>query len=770
MMTDGDIGCKIWVRGIVQGVGFRPFVYTQAVTHQLTGWVRNTSSGVEIEITGRPAGVQSFLSALKDNPPPLAQIDSVVTEPIPPAAGSGFLILESHPEPGAFLPISPDMSICPDCQRELFDPADRRYRYPFLNCTHCGPRFSIIRDIPYDRPFTSMAGFPMCPDCLREYHDPLDRRFHAQPVACPACGPQVWLQTANGTRLAERDEAVHLARKMLKEGAILAVKGLGGYNLACDAANPQAVAELRRRKKRSDKPFALMAFDTAAVARHCQLDSAAEALLTAPQRPILLLNRLPDASVAPQVAPGQVTLGVMLAYTPLHLLLLEPEPGYPDLWVMTSGNLSEEPIAYVDGEAQERLSPMADAFLLHDRPIHMRVDDSVFALADGQSYPIRRARGYAPDPIRLSGPALPPIFAAGAELKNTFCLTQDRYAFLSHHIGDLENYETLRSYEDGVAHYERLFRVQPQTLVCDLHPDYLSTRYAQQRAAESGLPLLQVQHHHAHLAACLADNDWLDPDPVIGLSFDGTGLGPDGAIWGGEFLLGHYASFQRLYHLAYTPLPGGDQAVRKPARMALAHLWQAGLDWEPDLPPVQALCYEERTLIRIQLEKSINAPLTSSAGRLFDAAAALIGVRAEATYEGQAAIELEALADPQEARCYEFDLRGTQIDPAPLWQALLADWRAGTAAPIISARFHNSLAALSVQVCQAVRQQSGARTVALSGGVWQNRTLLTKTLSGLRSAGFTVLIHRRVPANDGGIALGQALIAAHSRNETVSSP
>lgn len=760
-MSNEIAGRKIWARGIVQGVGFRPFIYTKAVHSHLTGWVRNTSNGVEIEINGRPEDIQGFIHTLQTSLPPLARIDEIDIQPCPPNGYTIFEIIASKPQPGEFIPVSPDISICADCRRELFDPQDRRFRYPFINCTNCGPRFSIIQDIPYDRPLTTMAGFEMCPTCRQEYENPLDRRFHAQPIACPQCGPGVWLE-AGGERIAAGEQAIQTARRWIVEGKILAVKGLGGFHLACDATNPTAVDSLRERKHRVGKPFALMAFDLDAVRRNCHITLQDEDLLLARQRPVVLLERAANSPVVPDVAPRQQTLGVMLAYTPLHLLLMEPASGFPDLLVMTSGNLSEEPICFDDDDARRRLDSMADGYLLHNRPIHMRVDDSVLRVAAGQPYLLRRARGYAPDAVPLIKPA-PPILAVGAELKNTFCLTRRQYAFVSHHIGDLENYETLKSFEEGIRHYQQLFHIRPESIVCDLHPDYLSTRYAEQRSREEDLPLVQIQHHHAHLTACLADNGWSSPEPVIGLSFDGTGLGTDGAIWGGEFLLGGYREYRRVLHLAYTPLPGGDLAVRKPARMALAHLWQAGIDWEPGLPPVDTLCLEERTALRTQLEKHINAPLTSSIGRFFDAASALLGLRQTVTYEGQAAIELEAVADPCEEGLYPLEITGDRLDPAPLWQALLIDLYQNTPVPILAARFHNSIVAAAVEGCLRIRQQSSSRVVALSGGVWQNRFLLERTVKALQRANFAVLLHHQLPANDGCISLGQAVAAAAFR-------
>lgn len=752
------IGSRLQVRGIVQGVGFRPFVYSLATRLNLTGWVRNTSSGVDIEINGSPEAVQQFIDELKTNPPPLARIDRVTVQACPVNGYATFEIHSSQPQEGQFIPISPDVCICPDCQRELFDPNDRRYRYPFINCTNCGPRFTIIRDIPYDRPKTTMADFPLCPDCAAEYHDPLDRRFHAQPVACSKCGPHLWFETG-GEKLAEREDALQMARRWLQQGKILAIKGLGGFHLACDAANSAAVDELRRRKKRSDKAFALMAFDRAAVERHCYLSSKEAELLESRQRPIVLLDKRAESNAAPGIAPGQHTLGVMLPYTPLHLLLLEPAPDYPDLLVMTSGNMSEEPIAYQDEDALACLVDLADGFLMHNRPIHIRVDDSVTRVLADKPVLVRRARGYAPDSLPLPR-NLPPILGAGAELKNTFCLTRDNYAFVSHHIGDLENYETLRSFEEGVAHYEKLFRIRPEIIAADLHPDYLATRSARERADRESLPFISVQHHHAHLAACLADNGWDTLDPVIGLSFDGTGMGLDGAVWGGEVLLGGYVGFTRKAHLRYVPLAGGDASVRKPARMALAHLWAAGLEWEADLPPVTALCAEERTALRLQLERGFNTLRTSSMGRLFDAASALLGVRSIATYEGQAAVELEACLDPDECGYYPLEIHGEEIDPSPLWSALLADWRAGVSVSTCAARFHNGITAVALEICQQLRKETSIHTVALSGGVWQNRTLYTRTLKALQDTKFNVLVHHQLPANDGCIALGQAVIAA----------
>jgi hydrogenase maturation protein HypF len=805
-------GARIHISGIVQGVGFRPFVYGLANRFELTGWVRNTSAGVDIEVDGREENLKEFARALQEEIPPLARIDEFIVEQRPANGFMDFEIVHSEPISGAFQPISPDVSICPDCLRELFDPNDRRYRYPFINCTNCGPRFTIIQDIPYDRPKTTMASFPMCPDCASEYANPLDRRFHAQPVACPTCGPQVWLEastTAVGQPpVAVEDEAIRETQRLLNEGEIVAIKGLGGFHLACDATNAEAVSELRQRKLRVDKPFALMMLDLETIEQNCYVSDAERQLLESRQRPIVILKRRPGSTIAPEVAPHQDTVGVMLPYTPLHYLLFSGEGRrtkdggrttmatqshdeermpkdesqlsssvirLSPVLVMTSGNLSEEPIATGNEEARERLSALADAFLLHNRDIHIRCDDSVVRIftpgqpsaTSGQDLmiPLRRSRGYTPFPVLLPW-EMPPLLATGAELKNTFCITHDRYAFLSHHIGDLENFETLQSFEEGISHFERLFRVQPQGLAYDLHPNYLSTRYALERASREGLPAIGVQHHYAHIAACMAENG-LDEQPVIGVAFDGTGYGEDGAIWGGEFLIADYSGYQRAAHLSYVPLPGGDTAIRKPARAALAYLWQAALDWEPDLPSVSAFCAEERTVLRTQLEHQLNAPLTSSMGRLFDAAAALVGIRQKVNYEAQAAIEFEACADPNVKEPYRFNIPELEpnhpyhIDPGPLVQSLVTDYYAGVPVSTISARFHNGVATMVFEVCRRLKQDYGIKQVALSGGVWQNITLLGKAYHLLTKDGFDVYIHSQVPTNDGGISLGQVAIAAH---------
>jgi len=761
---------RIHIAGVVQGVGFRPFVYNLATGLGLYGWVRNSTSGVEIEAAGPARALREFIRRLREEAPPLARLEQVTAEPLPPPAdlfGGLFRILHSEARPGEFLPISPDVAICDDCRRELFDPRDRRYRYPFINCTHCGPRFTIIRDIPYDRPNTTMAAFRMCPDCQAEYDDPANRRFHAQPNACPACGPQVFfLNREEGNPGLSGESALQAARAALRTGKIVAVKGLGGFHLACDAQNDAAVETLRRRKGRVDKPFALMAFDLETVERFCHVSPEERALLVSRERPIVLLRRREDAPISPRVAPGNPYLGVMLPYTPLHYLLLEPADDFPRILVMTSGNYAEEPIAIDNDEARARLAGLADAFLLHNRDIHARCDDSVLRVFQGAELPIRRSRGYAPYPVHLPR-AVPPLLAVGGELKNTFCLTREHYAFLSQHIGDMENYETLRFFEEMVEQLARTFRIVPEAIACDLHPGYLSTRYARERAETSGLPLLPVQHHHAHIAACLAENGFPGDRPAIGVALDGTGYGLDGAIWGGEFLLADYASFRRMAHLRYLPLPGGDAAIRRPYRIALAYLWAAGIPWEEGLPPVGAAPEEERAVLRRQLERGLNVVPTSSMGRLFDAVSALAGVRQEINYEAQAAMELEGLAEAGEAGTYPFAYEegpeALAIDPLPLLRAVAADVRDGVPAGRISARFHNAVAGMIREVCLRLREKTGLQEVALSGGVFQNVTLLEKVVASLREAGFALYLHRRVPPNDAGISLGQAMVGANHR-------
>jgi hydrogenase maturation protein HypF len=744
----------VQVEGVVQGVGFRPFVYSLATRLGLAGHVGNDSAGVFIEIEGPTRLVLDFLASLEHDAPPLARIEAVRTTALSPSGGAGFAIASSDPRGRRQALVSADSATCADCLAELADPGDRRFGYPFINCTNCGPRFTIVRDVPYDRPLTTMAGFGLCADCAAEYSDPADRRFHAQPVCCAACGPRLRLLDALGS---ERDgDPVVAAAALLAEGKVLAVKGLGGYHLAVDAGSEPAAAALRERKHREDKPFALMVADVEAAARLCEIDSTAASLLASGRRPIVLLPRRADAAVARAVAPGSRQLGVMLPYTPLHHLLLRAL-GRP--MVLTSGNTSDEPIAYDDEDALARLAGIADAFCVHDRPIHMRTDDSVVRVFRGREMIMRRSRGYAPEPIRLRAPFPRPVLGCGAELKNTFCLGRDDHAFVSHHIGDLENYETFRSFAEGIAHFRRLFEVTPQVVAHDLHPEYLSTKYALDCEDVS---LVAVQHHHAHIASCLADNG--EDGPVIGVAFDGTGYGTDGTIWGGEFLIADLAEFSRAGFLAPAPLPGGTAAIRQPWRMAAAYLSAAYPEGTPDSLGVVRRNAERWNDVLAVARSGVNSPLTSSAGRLFDAAASVLGVRDAINYEGQAAVELEQLADPSPALGgYPAGIEESdqlRVAGADLIRAVAEDVRSGVARPIVAARFHHGVADAIARACAILRSRTGVGVVALSGGVFQNLLLLDRTVSRLEGSGFRVLVHGRVPPNDGGISLGQAAVAA----------
>nr|WP_189181236.1 carbamoyltransferase HypF [Microbispora rosea] len=739
------------VEGIVQGVGFRPFVYGLATRLGLAGLVGNDERGVFIEVEGGSAPVEQFLAALARDPPPLAVIERISTGPAPVTGRTAFVIAPSATGEGRRALVSPDVATCAACLRDLADPACRRHGYAFTNCTDCGPRFTIVRDVPYDRANTTMAGFRMCADCAREYHDPADRRFHAQPVCCPACGPRLRFAGPGDPEGDPLERAVRL----LREGGVLAVKGLGGYHLAALAADEAAVAALRSRKHREDKPFAVMAGDLAAARRLCAIDPAEERLLTGPARPVVLLRRLPDAPVAPSVAPGNRWLGVLLPYTPLHHLLLRAL-GSPI--VLTSGNVSDEPIAYRDDDALERLGGIADAFLIHDRPIHIRTDDSVVRVFRGRDLPIRRSRGYVPHPLPLARAAPRPVLACGAELKHTFCLVKGDRAFVSHHIGDLENYETLRSFVEGVGHFRRLFDVVPEVVAHDLHPEYLSTKWALDQDAD----LVGVQHHHAHIASCLADNGVAGP--VVGVAFDGLGYGTDGTLWGGEFLVADLAGFDRAGHLTPVPMPGGATAIRQPWRMAAAYLDLAyDGDVPEDLDVVRRNAGQWGAVVALA-RRGGNAPLTSSMGRLFDAAAAVAGVRDAITYEGQAAVEFEQLADPEVDDAYSCGLVGTgsgfAVPGVELVRAVADDLRAGVPREVVAARFHNAVAGIVAAGCERVRDGTGLTTVALSGGVFQNLLLLGRAVTLLEGRGFTVLTHHRVPPNDGGVSLGQAAVAA----------
>jgi hydrogenase maturation protein HypF len=756
---------RIRVEGVVQGVGFRPFVYTTAAALGLAGSVRNDSSGAVIEVEGGRTDIDEFLTRLVATPPPLAVIESVDTEAIPAAGGTGFHIADTSRSTGGRTLTSPDVGMCAECAAELGDPADRRYRHPFINCTNCGPRFTIIASLPYDRGATTMASFAMCADCAREYRDPADRRFHAQPVCCPDCGPTLTYRDGDGVT-STGEAALRTARRLLGDGGILAVKGIGGYHLACDAADERAVAELRARKRRGDKPFAVMAPDLPAARSVVEVDDASARLLTGPQRPIVLMPRRPGAAVADSVAPRNPDLGILLAYTPLHTLLfgLPGDEAGPPLLVMTSGNLAGEPICFTDDAALQRLSHLADGWLTHDRVILVPCDDSVMRVVrvnatEDAEVPIRRSRGYAPLPIALPVP-VPPTLAVGADLKNTMAVADGRYAWLSQHIGDMDDLATLSAFDTAQRHLQALTAVTADVVVADAHPLYRSTGWAHRNAA--GRPVRTVQHHHAHIAAVMAEHGLDGSAPVLGFAFDGTGFGTDGAVWGGEVLLATYKGFQRLAHLKYVPLAGGDVSVLRPYRMALAHLWAAGIDWTPDLPPVSACPPAERRALARQLETALGCTPTSSIGRLFDAVSSLAGVRQVVAYEAQAAIELEGLSRgvDVDTDTYGFGVDqqdGTTIvDPAPVLAAVVRDRRAGVATAVIGARFHRAVADMVVDLAAA--HGDASPTVALSGGVFQNALLLELTLTRLQARGIRVITHRAVPPNDGGIALGQLLV------------
>jgi len=753
------IRTAIRVEGIVQGVGFRPFVYSLATELDLSGLVGNDADGVFAEVEGDPKAIDDFLRALRTKAPPLASIDRVATKPLPPTGATAFVIVPSEAADGERRTlVSADTATCDDCLAELNDPADRRHNYPFINCVNCGPRFTIIRDVPYDRALTTMAAFEMCELCAAEYHDPANRRFHAQPTCCPQCGPRLWLTGPGGDRLPGDRDPIATAAALLTSGKILAIKGLGGYHLAVNATSQEAAATLRARKHREDKPFAVLAADLATASRLCHLDPTAEQALTSRRSPIVLLPRREGAPIAKAVAPGNRQLGVMLPYTPLHHLLART---VASPIVLTSGNISDEPIAYADDDARDRLAAIADAFLGHDRAIHLRTDDSVVRPFRARESVLRRSRGYAPEPVRLRNTSFArPVLACGAELKNTFCLGKGDRAVISQHIGDLENAATLRAFTEGIEHLGRLFDIKPELIAHDLHPDYLSTKYAIDLAdRRPDLELIGIQHHHAHIASCLADNGLTGP--VIGVAFDGTGYGTDGTIWGGEFLIGDLAQMSRAAHLATVPMPGGATAIRQPWRMAAAYLDAAYPDGDQPELGVRQRNADQWAAVTSMARRGINAPATSSAGRLFDAVAAILGVRDSINYEGQAAIELEQLAVPAETSRYPApEICTASIPTTPLIRAIIDDLTAGTPRDVIAARFHNTVAALIVAACVRIWDQTALRLVALSGGVFQNLLLLNNVVDQLEERAFAVFTHSQVPCNDGGISLGQAAIAA----------
>jgi hydrogenase maturation protein HypF len=751
--ADGRRRVRVRVEGTVQGVGFRPYVHRLAGDLGLAGFVLNDARGVVVEVEADGPSVDRFLERLAADAPPLATVERVEPRELRPLGDRGFAILASEPGAQPSAPVAPDAATCDDCLAELRDPADRRFRYPFVNCTACGPRFTIVLGVPYDRANTTMAGFAMCARCRAEYEDPADRRFHAEPNACPDCGPSARLvgpwpigQPVDG-QLANDPPAA--AAAALRDGAIVAVKGIGGVHLACLAGDEEAVARLRARKRREEKPFAVMAADLAAARALARLDPADEGLMTGRDRPIVLAPRRGGAAVAPSVAPGSADLGVMLPYSPLHHLLLA-DAGAP--LVMTSGNVSDEPIAHRDDDALERLAGIADLFLLHDRLIATRTDDSVVrSLGNGAALVMRRSRGRVPDAVDLPVVAVRPVLACGAELKSTFCLARGRRAWVGHHVGDLQNWETLRSFREGVAHFERLFAIAPEVVAHDLHPDYLSTRYALER---EGVEHVAVQHHHAHLAACVAEHGW--EEPAAGAIYDGAGLGADGTVWGGEILVGDLAGYRRAAHLRPVRMPGGDAATREPWRMACAWLQEAN-GHDPPLPRALAGRVDAGAWEAVaRLARSELSPVTTSAGRLFDAVAALCGLRARVSHEGQAAVELEAACDPAERGAYPME----NLDPRGAIAAMAGDLAGGAAVGIVAARFHRGLAEATAAAVAEAAGRAGIGAAVLSGGVFQNRRLLTDVGAALRRAGLRVLVPERLPPNDGGIAYGQAAVAA----------
>ncbi len=753
---------RVNVTGIVQGVGFRPFVYNLASDLGLGGFVLNDPKGVTVEIEGDDAAISAFLKRFEIEPPPLAKIESVKTDTLTPTGvkNGKFVIVESEDTGERSVLISPDIATCKDCLGEMSDPKDRRYKYPFINCTNCGPRYTIIKDIPYDRSRTTMAVFTMCPNCRKEYEDPKNRRFHAEPTCCPVCGPAVELLDRNGDKI-ECEDPIDRAVQLLSGGNILAVKGLGGFHLACDAQNEGAVKELRRRKERDKKPFALMARDMAAVRRIAEVTDTAEEILVGTERPILLMKKREDAGLPEEIAPNSDSFGLMLPYTPLHHLLFK---GPLEILVMTSGNQKDEPIAYGNIDAKDRLGTLSDFFLVHDRDIHIRTDDSVSRFIAGKNRFIRRSRGYAPFPVKIpvdtSGAE---ILSVGAELNNTVALTRKERVFLSHHIGDLQNVPAYEAFVEATDHLEKILEVRPKYIAHDLHPDYLSTRFVK----ESGLIPVPVQHHHAHIASVLAETGYTGR--VIGVSYDGLGLGTDGTLWGGEFLISDLDGFERVGHIAPVPQPGGDTAAKRPDRMAYVYLLRAfgdeAISLSRELLP--SLNEGEISLITNMMEKGVNSPITTGVGRLFDAVSALLKICTVNTYHSQAPMELEATAEraPDKDGHYPAEIvtleNGVNIvETAVIIKGIVYDMRRGTAAPVISARFHNSAAEFTLEMTRRIRDKTSISTVALSGGVFINRFLTDRLVRILREDGFNVMMNSRVPAGDGGIALGHAAVAA----------
>jgi hydrogenase maturation protein HypF len=753
-----EIRACVHIEGIVQGVGFRPFVYSLARAHDLSGWVLNNEQGVTLEVEGERQNVEQFLSGLSC-PPRLAIIEKTEVLYHTPVGYRGFEIRKSVPGSERLTLISPDIATCPECLEELLDPGDRRFRYPFTNCTNCGPRFTIIEDIPYDRTFTTMDEFEMCPQCSREYHDPTDRRFHAQPNACPTCGPGLRLLSSTGEKLSSADPLADTV-SLLEKGAIVAIKGLGGFHLGCDAANEKAVSRLRGRKYREDKPFAVMCRNIEVAAKCCRLTPLGQRLLEGKERPIVVLPKKEQNPIAPSVAPHQRTLGLMLPYSPLHYLLFTDEL---EALVMTSGNVSDEPIVFHTEEAITRLAGIAEYFLTHNRKIRTRCDDSVIQPSNGTFTFFRRSRGYAPAPVKLPKEGRS-VLACGAEIKNTFCLTRGDNAFVSHHIGDMENAETLESFEQGIELFTRLFQITPELVVYDLHPDYLATRYAKRLH----LPAVGLQHHAAHALSCMAEHG--RTGPTLAVVMDGTGYGDDGTVWGGEFLEVDVHAYRRRGHLRYIPLPGGDKAVKEPWRMAAAYLARIYGDLESlSIPFTQRLDHERWSQLEAAMEAEINSPPCSSAGRLFDAVSAILGVRGLVNYEGQAAVELEQIADGDERGAYPFGINTQEgryiLDPDPAIIAMVEELQGKVPLSRISSRFHMTVARMILEVLTRLRGDTGINEVVLSGGVFQNALLTSRTVSLLEERGFVVLTHHEVPPNDGGISLGQAFYGIYCEEE-----
>jgi hydrogenase maturation protein HypF len=741
-------------------VGFRPYVFALARRRALKGQVLNNKTGVLIDVEGEVRIIEEFVNEIRRSAPPLSIIESVErNDNLDLAHYQDFRIVESAANGEHLTPISADVATCADCLRELRDPRDRRYRYPFINCTNCGPRFTIIEDIPYDRAQTTMRDFEMCAACRAEYENPLDRRFHAEPTACAQCGPRLSLTDADGCEvgLEEGEDITSRVRLLLSRGKIVVIKGIGGFHLACDALNAETIGRLRRRKYREDKPFALMAKSVEVVGEYCFVSEAEAALLNSARRPVVLLERRADARLPEAVAPRLRTLGFMLPYSPLHQLIFE---SLESPLVMTSGNVSDEPICYEDEDAVRRLNKIADCFLFHDRRIHIRTDDSVARVRAGREMVLRRARGYAPAPVKVGFKFEREILACGAELKNTFCLARDTHAFISHHIGDLENLETLRSFRQGIEHYKRLFHLRPEVVAYDLHPEYLSTKYA--LALDDNQTKIGVQHHHAHVASCMADNRI--GGEVIGVAMDGLGFGTDGRMWGGEFFAADFLEAERVAHLEYVPMPGGAKAVREPWRMAAVYLHRAlGDDFlNVKLPFVQKLDRRAWTTLRGMAATGTNSPETSSMGRLFDAVASLLELRNAVNYEGQAAIELETIADRSCVRRYDFEIAagGSMIRAEAVIRRAVEDLLEGVSPSEVSAKFHLGVAHLIAAVARNVRDERRLNRVVLSGGVFQNMFLLDNVRRTLTADGFEVFTHSRVPTNDGGISFGQAAVAS----------